>query len=291
MDKRITITGFTDEIDKDLIRQLEGAKALGMEYFDPRNLLDTTVSLLTEAQTEEVAAEMERYGIKAGCIGSRIGKINIDDDFAPHLEELQNTIRIAKRLGTKYIRIFSFFMPKDAEPEKYRDAVMDRMRQMADMAEKEGVMLLHENEKGIYGDVASRCLDILETVQSPALGCIFDPANFVQCGQDCLAAFEMLAPFITYMHIKDATADGKVVPAGEGNGAILEIIKGLLERGFTGFACLEPHLGSFEGLQNLELDDTMLKLEKSDLTKFAAAQRAFVKILEEAENFCGRKGE
>ncbi len=282
MNKRIIITGFTDEIDKDLIRQLEGAKALGMEYFDPRNLLDTTVSLLTEAQTEEVAAQMERYGIKAGCIGSRIGKIDINDDFAPHLAELRNTIRIAKRLGTKYIRIFSFFMPKEEKPEKYRDAVMDRMRQMAAIAEEEGVMLLHENEKGIYGDNATHCLDILETVQSPALGCIFDPANFVQCGQDCIEAFEMLAPFITYMHIKDATADGTVVPAGQGQGCVPEIIKKLLDRGYTGFACLEPHLGSFEGLQNLELDDTMLKLEKSDIEKFAVAHRAFVKILDEA---------
>ncbi len=280
MNTRIKITGFADEIDKDLSVQLEGVKRLGMSYFDPRNLFDKTISLLDETETERLAAEMEKYGVKAGCIGSRIGKIGIEDDFAPHMEELKNTIRIAKRLDTKYIRIFSFFIPKGEAPLKYRDAVLYRMKEMAALAEQEGVMLLHENEKDIYGDTADRCLDILESVNSPALGCIFDPANFIQVGQDCREAFDKLASRITYMHIKDALADGTVVPAGLGLGAVPEIIKGLLERGYTGFVCLEPHLGNFDGLQNLELDDSMLKLEKSDFSKFSLAHRALVDIIE-----------
>ena len=185
MHNRITLTGFADEIDKDIMKQLDGIKKLGMQYFDPRNLYGKTVSFLTEEETETLAEEMEKYGIKVGSIGSKIGKISIDDDFEEHMQELENTIRIAKRLGTKYIRIFSFRIPPEKKPAACREMVMDRMKKMVALAEKEGVILLHENEKAIYGDIASRCLDILETVQSPALGCIFDPANFIQCGEDC----------------------------------------------------------------------------------------------------------
>ncbi len=280
MDKRITITGFSDEIDKDIIAQFEGIKSLGMEYFDPRNVNGTNISKLTEEETEELAKQMETYGVRVGCIGSPIGKINITDDFAPHMEDLKNTIRIAKRLGTKYIRIFSFYVSED-EKDKYRDAVIERMKAMVALAEKEGVVLLHENEKEIYGDTADRCLDLLKTIVSPAFGCIFDPANFVQCKEPAFEAFEKLAPYITYMHIKDATEDGTVVPAGMGQGAVPEIIKALIDRGYKGFACLEPHLGTFAGLQDLEKTDEMLKLEKSDIGKFKLAHDTFVKILEE----------
>lgn len=283
MNNRIIITGFADEIDENLHVQLEGVKKLGMSYFDPRNLYGKTISLLDEAETEALAAEMEKYGVKAGCIGSRIGKIGIGDDFAPHMEELANTIRIAKRLGTKYIRIFSFFMPKGEDNSQFRKEVMERMKKMAALAEAEGVMLLHENEKGIYGDTADRCLDILDTISSPALGCVFDPANFVQVGQDCRKAFDILGSYITYMHIKDALEDGTVVPAGMGLGCVPEILGELLDRGYTGFACLEPHLGTFEGLQDLELEDDMMKLEKSDFGKFALAHRTLVNIINEIE--------
>lgn len=117
------------------------------------------------------------------------------------------------------------------------------------------IILLHENEKRIYGDTPKRCLDILESVDSPYLRAIFDPANFVQIKVDPLKeAFPLLFPYIEYVHIKDAlSATGKVVPPGEGDGNIKEILRFLKERGFRGFLSLEPHLelaeekGGFSG--------------------------------------------
>ena len=102
------------------------------------------------------------------------------------------------------MRIFSFFVPQ-GEAEKHREKVLDQMGKMAEIAEKEGVVLLHENEKDIYGDVPERCLDVLKTVNSKNLRAVFDPANFVQCGvEDNAAAFDMLSDYIVYMHIKDS---------------------------------------------------------------------------------------
>ena len=157
------------------------------------------------------------------------------------------------------------------------------MQAMADLAEKEGVILLHENEKDIYGDIAIRCKDIFENVKSPALKGVFDPANFVQCGQKTFPdAFDMLSPYIVYMHIKDAMfSDGKVVPAGYGEGCVQEILNALYESGYEGFVSLEPHLGNFAGLADLELDDTMLQLEESGPDKFSLAHSALTKIINE----------
>ena len=87
---------------------------------------------------------------------------------------------------------------------------------MISAAKGSGVDLCHENEKGIYGDVAERCYKLHTAL--PEFKGVFDPANFVQCGEDTLVAWELLKPFMKYAHIKDAKADGKVVPPGDGIG-------------------------------------------------------------------------
>lgn len=92
-----------------------------------------------------------------------------------------------------------------------------------------GVKLCHENEKGIYGDIAARCDDILRSV--PELGAIFDPANFIQCGQDTLQAWKLLGDRIDYFHVKDCVEGGKVVPCGKGIGHVPEILRAFLANG------------------------------------------------------------
>ena len=110
---------------------------------------------------------------------------------------------------------------------------------------------------------------------------VFDPANFVQCGEDTEYAFKELKKYIEYMHIKDAlSSDGAVVPAGMGDGKVEFILKELFDGGFLGFLSLEPHLGSFSGLENLELDDKMKNLPKGGEGTFTLAFDALFEILE-----------
>lgn len=275
------ISGFSDEIDAMIDKQFEHLQKLGIEYFEPRGVDGVNISDLTDEQCDALLAKMNKCGIKVSSIGSPIGKIGINDDFEPHKAKLIRTIEIAKKLGAKYIRIFSFFIPKGENPADYRDEVMRRMKEMCKIAEEMDIMLLHENEKDIYGDVAERCLDILKTINSKNLRAVFDPANFVQCGQKTYPdAYEMLKPYIEYMHIKDALANSDVVPAGMGEGCVYDILKALSDADYEGFLSLEPHLGSFEGLDALETDDKMTRLEKSSADKFTLAYESLMKIIE-----------
>ncbi len=285
MEEQFVISGFSDEIDENVEKQFSHLNTLGIRYFEPRGIDGKNIADLEDDEVLVLKKKMEKYGIQASSIGSPIGKINIADDFAPHMEKLRRVIRTAKMLDTKYIRIFSFFMPKGEDYGKYRDAVFRRMREMVKLAEAEDVILLHENEKDIYGDLADRCLELVQTIDSPNLRCVFDPANFVQCGQAVYPeAYQKLRPYIAYMHIKDARADGTVVPAGYGEGGVPEIIQNLADSGYRGFLSLEPHLGSFTGLANLEIDDKMLDLEQSTPDKFTCAHQALITILERIEN-------
>lgn len=281
MGANFIISGFSDEIDEQVTKQFAHLNKLGIAYFEPRGIDGANIADLDDGQVLELKQKMEQYGIKASSIGSPIGKIKITDDFEAHLEKLKRVIRTAKLLGTKYIRVFSFFMPQDADYAPYKAEVLRRMKAMTALAEAEGVILLHENEKEIYGDTAPRCLEIIEAVNSPALRCVFDPANFIQCGQDTYpAAFDLLKPYIVYMHIKDALPDGEVVPAGYGAGNLEAILRALNDNGYNGFLSLEPHLGSFTGLANLENSDEMLKLTKSTPEKFTLAYESLKTILE-----------
>ena len=162
--------------------------------------------------------------------------------------------------------------------------MLRRMQRMVKAATQQQITLLHENEKGIYGDIAERCLDIFESVGSDHLWATFDPANFVQCGcQPYPYAYEILKNYIRYVHIKDAKEDGTVVPAGKGDGEVPLLLKGLKQDGYQGFLSLEPHLGDFVGFAALETEEETQKKPKSGADTFEIAVNALRSILEGVE--------
>ena len=276
------ISGFSDEIEKSVDVQFEVLNKLNTKYFEVRGVDGKNISTLTDEEVLTLKSKMEQYGIKVSSIGSPIGKIKIEEDFAPHFEVFKHVVDIAKTLGTKYIRMFSFYHEGGDEwTAEEREEVLARLRQMIAYAKEQGVILLHENEKGIYGDTADRCIDVMKELGCEHFRAVFDPANFVQCGQDTKYAFDNLKEYVEYMHIKDARfEDGKVVPAGMGDGNVAYVLKGLFENGYQGFLSLEPHLGSFEGLAALELDDKMEGLPKGGEGTFTLAYRALCDVLE-----------
>ncbi len=281
--KQITLTGFGDEISPKLSEQMDTMQQLGIRHIEARGVDGVNISDLSLRTAREVKTRLSERGFSFSALGSPIGKIKLSDDFATHLEKLRHTIELAQELQVKYIRMFSFYMEENADPADCRGEVIDRLGRMIETVKGSGVILLHENEKGIYGDTVERCADLMETLGSPDFRMTFDPANFVQCGQTTFpTAFERLAPYVEYIHIKDAVmADGKVVPAGAGDGQVREVLGGFLKRGYRGFVSLEPHLGSFEGLSSFEKHMDIDSLPKGGAGLFTVAYNALCRILDD----------
>ncbi|HEY6714165.1 MAG TPA: sugar phosphate isomerase/epimerase [Rubrobacter sp.] len=254
-----TLTGFADEISPELDEQLDTLAQESISHMELRSVWNTNVLDLTDDELEWVKSASAQRGIGISSIGSPIGKVSVAEAFGPHLERFRRALRAADAMEAPYVRVFSFFIPEGQEPVRYREEVIDRMGTLAGEAEDSGVRLLHENEKEIYGDVPSRCVDILAGVGSPALRAAWDAANFVQCGvsQPFAEGYESLRPYIEYVHVKDAlSGSGKVVPAGEGDGQLPETLSALRASGFDGFFSLEPHLassGTYSGFSGPEL--------------------------------------
>ena len=263
------IYAFADEASGNIDKQIEAMKRNGLQGLEIRNVDGVNVSDITLEKAQEVHEKMEAAGLKVWSIGSPIGKIGIGDDFEAHMKKFRHTLELAKVLECKNIRLFSFFIPGDKEPEMFQEEVLRRLRAMVEAAKGSGIDLCHENEKDIYGDVAKRCLEIHKEV--PELKGIFDPANFIQCGQDTLEAWELLHPYIKYLHIKDAKEGGMVVPAGAGIGHLKEIVDAFRAQGGANVT-IEPHLTVFEGLRELEAKDRELQVAEF---KYPDADTAF----------------
>jgi sugar phosphate isomerase/epimerase len=244
-----TLSGFGDEIDADPVVQVAVLQSLGAHAIEVRSAWRTNVVDLDEDQLSGLHRILEERGQRVSAIASPIGKVDVDLPVDHELDRLGRAIAAAHALGTQYIRIFSFHFGS-RDPGSVRDAVLTRMRALADLAERDGVILLHENEKAIYGDIPSRVLDIVESVGSPRLRLAWDNANYVQCGvQPFTDGWQSLEPYVDYLQVKDAiAATGEVVPAGEGDGELLETLTALRDRGYTGYASLEPHLADSSSL-------------------------------------------
>lgn len=246
-----TFSAFADEADPCFDAQLAALQRNRIPLLEIRGVDGKGVLDLTDDELDTIHDKLQKAGIGISAIGSPIGKIGIQDDFAPHFEKFKRAVEIAKRLGTTRIRMFSFFMPQGEDPETYFDAVVERVSALVAYAEENGVHCCHENEKGIYGDTLARVQKLHAAI--PALRCVFDPANYIQCGDDPAVNFEALAPMIDYMHIKDALfADGTVVPAGEGDGSVPQLLEALAKTGKPYILTIEPHLFDFNGLANLQ---------------------------------------
>jgi sugar phosphate isomerase/epimerase len=282
---RFILSSFADESASDLQSQLRISAKNDIKFIEMRNVNGLSLVDLEIAEVKKIKAEMDAQGFRLSAIGSPFGKIVITEDFAPHLEKFKRCVEIAHVMETRFIRMFSFFIPQGEDPAAYHDEVMERLEKFVEAVEGSGISCCHENEKGIFGNSPERCLDILKTFGGKIKG-IFDPANFIQEGFRPLPAFELLSPYIEYMHMKDALlADGSVTPSGKGDGDIAELLTRFSKTTGDRYLTVEPHLAVFDGFAKLENSDVSIKnhgyVYQSNEEAYETAVNALKTILSE----------
>jgi sugar phosphate isomerase/epimerase len=254
----LRISAFADEISPSIDEQIRVCRANGVSDIELRGVSKQNVMDFDQALCDEIKTKVKAAGMGISAIGSPIGKVKITEPFEPHFEKFKKAVELAVFFEAPFIRLFSFYPNVNGENIlPYRDEVIRRMKAMAEYVKDKPVVLAHENERDIYGEMANGCLDIVETVNSPKLRNCFDFANYVQAGQHPRHAWKMLKSYTTHIHIKDALFnDGSVVPAGKGDGYLAPILADAYAAGYRGFLTLEPHLahaGQFHGFTGPDL--------------------------------------
>ncbi len=274
------LNAFADEADANVTGQIAALKRNGLTGLEVRGVNGRNITALTLAEACELRQQLAAQGLQVWSVGSPLGKVRLDEDLDAHLDLFKHTLELGHELGAKTLRMFSFYPAEGQNIADCEDQVLQQLSRMVDAAAGSGITLCHENEKGIFGDIAPRCVKLHQAL--PGLRAVFDPANFIQCGQDTLTAWQMLAPYVEYMHIKDALSDGSVVPAGCGEGNLPQLLSAYAAAGGSALT-LEPHLTVFDGLKALEREGgTSLigKYEYPDAnTAFDAAVTALKAIL------------
>lgn len=245
------ISAFADEHSNDLAGQIAALQSFHISHIELRFLDGRNVADLTPPEAKTVKQQLDAGGIRVSAVGSPLGKINLADDFAAHLEKARQVFETANILQTDQIRMFSFYLHAGKDRSQCRGEVIDKLGAMLDLADRFGVKLCHENEGEIYGESPEQCLDLMETFGG-RLGCVFDMGNFAFKGYDPLAGYGLLKEYITYFHIKDALAAGAIVPAGCGEACIGRILHAYRDEYQKDvLLSIEPHLQTFDGLNKL----------------------------------------
>ena len=257
----LRLAAFADEISPDLDVQIEHLKKNGIGYLELRGVAGQNVLDFGPALRREIKTKLADHGLAVACIGSPIGKVKLNESFEKHFDRFKIAVELAEYFGTSLIRIFSYY---PAEGRTHADLVaqgraevLRRMQRKLDYVAGRPIVLVHENEANIYGETAEQCLDLHQQLPSPQFRAAFDFGNFVLANEDPARNWPMLKPYVAHFHIKDAvTATRKIVPAGEGDGQIGEILQDAQASGYRGFLTLEPHLaaaGQFSGFSGPDL--------------------------------------
>ena len=245
---KFSLSAFGDEIAVNLFDQLAVLQELQVGQLELRTAWGKNVLELDDDEAGKVAALAAKMGVRVSAIGSPIGKSPIDEPMDGELRKLDRIMRTAAIVGTRRIRIFSYYPPDistNAHYDTYVAPAIERLAVLADRAAAAGYELLLENEKEIVGDTIERCVRILSALDRPNVRFAWDPANFVQVGEAEVTArgWPVLSNFIGYVHIKDAfLRDGTVCAAGEGDGQVAMLLSNLHAAGYQGVLALEPHL-------------------------------------------------
>jgi len=274
----IRLSAFADEISADLDEQIAVLQSENIHFIDLRSVWGTNIVELSDQRLATIKQTLQAAGIGVAAIASPLGKVPIDSSFAEHLQYLDRAIFAAKTLSSTYIRMFSFYPPTNTQtpapkPSSYRDEVLLRLREMTARASAAGVTLIHENEKGIYGDTIERCVDLLQSINDPHFRSALDPANFLQCAQVPYPdAYQATRPWLGYVHVKDVKTNGTLTVAGNGEAHWPQLLQQLHHDGYDGFMALEPHLaaaGQYQGFSGPSL--------------FRQASQALQKLLHDME--------
>ena len=253
------LSAFADEISPDLDVQIRVLKECGLSHFDIRGVWDTGIMELSDAQLGEIKGKIDGQGIKIAAVGSPIGKSTIDKPASYELDRVKRAYDIANLFGSRYIRVFSYYAPERESIADYRDEVIERMKSWVDWitSQRNTVVLVHENESDIYGDIPERCLDLMQNLYSPQFVQCYDPANWVNVGMKHVfeTCWKPLKEYVKFVHLKDYTGN-RNVPCGEGDGEVAKTLEDACRSGFDGFMTIEPHLakaGQYQGFSGPEL--------------------------------------
>lgn len=238
-----TLSAFADEAGQTLDEQIPALHAAGLHFIDIRAVDGYNITALPLDHAKRVKAQLADAGIAVQMFGSPIGKIDINDDIEMDLAKIRHLAELAPVLGCNAVRIFSYFNASGRPDSEWRDIAISRLGTLRDTARELGLVLYHENERHIFGDLGANVALIgKELRDGKAFRTIFDFDNYTQGQQNAWDVWQVVKADVDGIHLKDSSG-GQHLPVGTGDGFVEKILADALASGWSGPLAVEPHLG------------------------------------------------
>lgn len=167
--------------------------------------------------------------------------------FSPEaMADLRMHADLAAAQGVSVMRICAGGRAtRPPEWAEHRQALLPLLAEATEYAGTNGLVMAVENHADLYAD---ELVDLIETIDSSALGVCLDTANNLRMLEDVDRAIELLAPYAKAVHLKDVQAQGgdprtftfwPSVPIGSGLIDIPKTLKVLHDNRFDGLLAIE----------------------------------------------------
>lgn len=244
---------------------------LGMTGAELRTIFGKNIIDLTDAELDSVLKTVRGKGLEVVSIASPLLKCVLPDapeldsrfqqdnfasqhTFEDQPELTKRAFAIARRANARIIRVFSYW--RTVRPEECFRQVTTALRDLANRASEYGLLIGLENEHACNIATAAESAHLLQTVNHPNLGLIWDPANAYVAGENPFPDGYKLLPVqrIVHVHVKDCLMHGQHAewtPVGEGEIDWKGQMRALFDDGYRGYISLETHWGGPNGDKRL----------------------------------------
>jgi sugar phosphate isomerase/epimerase len=220
------VSVINDEISQDFAHACEVASAeFGMGWIELRSMWKKNIVALDEKEVAETRRLLGKFQLRVTDIASPLFKVdwpgapkskysetktfNADYTIRQQDEVLERAIAMAKAFGTDRVRCFDFLRLEEQAP--YREAINEKLRQAVAKAEKQGIILVLENEQSCNTATAHEAVQVLGAIQSGSFMLNWDPGNAAASGEVPYPDGYNLLPKdrIGHCHCKDTVKKGK----------------------------------------------------------------------------------
>lgn len=235
-----TYHGFSVE------QALEGIAAAGFKFVELGAVKGWTEHVMPNYPEERIG-EIKRLAESLGLdIISLAGHCNLM--MEERLEDFKANIRLAKKLGCRYI-VTSTGEAHIGKDEVFaEDVIVRNIKTVIPLLEELDLMMVLEIH-GEYGKCGEELMQICKKVGSPRCRINYDTANVVlYAGLYPQEEVKTCADYVAYVHLKDKDGEPKEwnFPAiGQGKLKLLETMEYLNSQGYTG-----PYLIEIEYTQD-----------------------------------------
>lgn len=258
---------ISDELTDNLEDALDFISHYNLHGTELRVIWGKNIMASPQSDLDRAKKLLAQHNVQVSDIASPIFKWNLPqipaksnekrDTFnASYVEEdsdklLEDSFRLARFFGTRKVRIFSYWRVKD--PDHAYPYVRDRLAKAAQLAAKNDIVLVLENEHSCNVGTGRELGRILKDVSSPNLRGNWDPGNAVMLGEYPYSeGYQAVHGLFAHVHIKDVRKDPKTgrlewAPVGAGVVDWKGQFQAFRRDGYNGTMSLETHYRRADG--------------------------------------------